>query len=84
MTTLEHELIDKIKHMDTAHQQRLLQFIQEMDIASEQKAYSVSELLKLPYEERNRLAAEALAHTADEDVEVFEAFGEADFDDDSL
>jgi len=38
-------------------------------------------LMKLPIEERNRLAQEALARSLDEDVELFEAYSEADFDD---
>lgn len=84
MSALEQELIEKIKHLDEVHQKQVLEFIQLIDDPTIQKSYSVSELLKLPYEERNRLVAEALARSADEDVELFEAYGEADFDDDNL
>ncbi len=83
MSTLERELIEKIKHMDEPHRKRVLEFIREMDSLAAKKSYSADELLKLPYEERNRLVAEALARTADEDVEFFEAYSEADFDDDN-
>lgn len=42
---------------------------------------SARDLLKLPAEERQRLVLEALHHSITEDVEVFEAFSEEDFDD---
>ena len=42
---------------------------------------SARDLLRLPLEERNRIVAEMFEQSADEDFEIFEANGEADFDD---
>jgi hypothetical protein len=81
MTTLERELIEKISHMDEEKQRKVLEFVRSIEEPPPQKTYSARELMKLPYEERNRLAKLALESSLDEDFEVFEALDEADFDD---
>jgi len=42
---------------------------------------SAHDLLKLPVEERNNFVRAALERSASDDIELFEAFGEDDFDD---
>lgn len=53
----------------------------EIEEVQQEKHYTARELMKLPREERNRLVIEALERTVDEDIELLEAFDEADFDD---
>jgi hypothetical protein len=74
MNTLERELIDRISRLDEDNQRRVLDFVRSIETAPQARAYSALELMKLPYEERTRLAIEALERSADEDVEVFEAY----------
>ncbi|MBK9750789.1 MAG: ImmA/IrrE family metallo-endopeptidase [Chloroflexi bacterium] len=51
-------------------------------VRTDNKGYlSARDLLKLPLEERNKLVAEMLSKSADEDIEIFEANGNDDFDD---
>lgn len=45
------------------------------------KPFSARELMKLPYQERNRVLLEAINLAADEDFEIFEAYSQEDFDD---
>lgn len=79
MAAIEQEIMDKIRNLDEQAKRRVLEFVSRLE--SGQRPYTARELMKLPYEERNRIAQEALARSQDEDVELFEAFGEADFDD---
>ncbi len=81
MTTIERELIEKITHLDEEKQRRVLEFVQSIETAPQQIHYSARELMKLPREERNRLVKLALQRSWDQDVELFEALDEADFDD---
>ena len=77
MTTLEQELIEKISRLDEDKQRRILEFVETIDINIE-KAYTAQELMRLPPDERNRIARAALERSQQEDIELFEAFGEAD------
>lgn len=81
MSTLEHELIERISRLDEEKQRKVLEFVRKIEELSEKRTYSVDELMKLPIEERNRLVIEALDRSADEDFEIFEAYSEEDFDD---
>lgn len=66
-------------------QRRLLEFAQQLMEETDLKVpdtLSLEELAHLPYEERNRAVAAALARSLDDDVELFDAYGERDFDDD--
>jgi|GEM_PF-802110 len=86
MSAIENELIEKIRHLDVEQQLRVLQFLQTINnptppAQTEQRHYSARELMKMPLEERNRLVAEALVRSQDQDIEILEAFDDADFDD---
>lgn len=85
MTILADELANIITRMDENKQRRLLEFAQhlmeETDI-SVPDTPTLEQLARLPYEERNRAVAAALARSLDDDVELFDAYGERDFDDD--
>jgi hypothetical protein len=78
MTSVEHELLDKISHMDLDKQRRVLEFIQSIEEAQPEKTYSARELMKLPVQERNRIVLQALERSADEEIELFDACGEMD------
>ena len=45
----------------------------------ENERLSPREIMRLPFEERQRLLTESIKAAQDEDFEIFEAFGEADF-----
>lgn len=45
----------------------------------ENKSLSPREIMRLPFQERQRLLAESVKAAQDEDFEILEAFGEADF-----
>ncbi len=81
MTTLEHELMERISRLDEEKQKRVLEFVQSIEQSSQVQTYSIYELMKLPVEERERLVIESLRRSANEDFEIFEAYSEEDFDD---
>ena len=82
MTTLEQELIKKIHQLDEDKQRRILEIVEEMEnVKPAERIYTAQELMRLPFEERNRIAKAALERSLNDDVELFEAFGEADFND---
>ncbi len=56
MSTLEHELVEKITQLSTEQQRRVLAFVEHL----EAKPYSASELMNLPPEERGRLVKAAI------------------------
>jgi hypothetical protein len=80
MTSLEHEIIEKISRLDSEKQQRVLDFVRSLEEPQQAKAYSLDELVKMPPEERSHAVAQALALSADEDFEIFEAYSEEDID----
>ena len=81
MSAIQRELIESIHRLDAEKQRRVLEFVRSIEQAPLEKTLSPSELMKLPFEERNRLVAAALERSLNDDVELFEAHGEADFDD---
>jgi hypothetical protein len=82
MTTLEQELMEKISRLDEDKQRRILEFVETIENGMPaERTYTAQELMRLPFEERNRIAKAALERSLDDDVELFEAFGEADFND---
>lgn len=80
MVALEQELIDRITKLNDDQKRRVLDFVREIN-QPEQISYTALELMKLPYEERNRLVVEALQRSQNDDIEVLEAFDDLDFDD---
>lgn len=78
MTTLEQKLIEKISRLDDVKKQRVLEFVENINI---ERHYTAQELMRLSSHERNRIAQAALERSQNDDVELFEAFGEDDLDD---
>lgn len=81
MTSVEHELLEKISHLDLETQRRVLEFIRSLEESQPEKTYSARELMKLPVQERNRLVIQALERSANEDIELCDAYGKADLND---
>jgi hypothetical protein len=81
MTSVEHELLEKISHLDLEKQHRVLDFVRTLEESQPEKTYSAHELMKLPVQERTRIAIQALERSANEDAELFDAYGEADIND---
>jgi hypothetical protein len=82
MSTLEHELVEKISHLSADQQRKVLEFVRGLE-AKPVRSYSARELMKFPPEERERLVKEAIERSANVDFEIFEAYSEEDFDDPS-
>ena len=81
MSAIEREIIEKVKRLDEVRQERVLEFVESLESQPPETNLSARELMKLPFEERNRLVIAALERSADEDFEVFEANDADDFDD---
>jgi hypothetical protein len=81
MSALEQELIEKISHLDTEKQRQVLEFVRRLEAPQQTQTYSALELMRLPPDERNRLVVQALERSANDDIEMLEAFDESDFDD---
>lgn len=85
MSVLADELADIITRLDEHKQRRLLEFaqrlVEEADQTRVKRSYTARELWAMPYEERNRLAMEALARADDDEVELLETLDDLDFDD---
>ncbi len=82
MSTLEQELMEKISQLNEDQQRRILKIVETMEpVQPVKRHYTARELMRLPPEERNQIARAALTRSLDEDVELFEAFGEADLHD---
>lgn len=79
MVALEQELIERITKLNEDQKRLVLDFVREID-QPKQTTYTAVELMKLPYEERNRLVVEALQRSQNDDIEVLEAFDDLDFD----
>ncbi len=80
MTSLERELFEKISRLDLDQQRQVLEFVHSLE-GHPEKTYSARELMKLPPQERNRIVSKALERTDNEDTELFDAYGEADIND---
>lgn len=79
MTTLKQELMEKISHLDEDQQRRVLEFIENLEAAiTHGPPYTAQELMRLPFEERQKAVTAAFAAAADEGFEIFEAFGDED------
>ena len=81
MSAITRELIESINRLDVEKQRKVLEFVRNIEQSSVGKTYSPRELMRLPLEERNKIVAAALERSLDDDVELFDANNEADFDD---
>lgn len=79
MVALEQELIERITKLNEDQKRRVLDFVREIN-QPEHTAYTALELMKLPYEERNKRVIEALKKSQNDDVELLEAFDDLAFD----
>jgi hypothetical protein len=70
---VEHQIIEKLRDLDNAQKQRVLEFVSTLQRTP---VYTARELLRLPPEERERLVAAAFEAAVDEDFEIFEAYSE--------
>ena len=80
MTSIEREILEKISRLDLEKQRQVLDFVRSIEEPEAKKTYSAREIMKLPPTERNRIVIASLERTANEDAEVFDAFGESDID----
>lgn len=78
---LEQELIQSIKRLNAEQLRKVLAFVHNLEPPPSEKTYTARELLRLPLEERNRIVKSLLERTLNDDIELFEANQEADFDD---
>ena len=79
MSTLEHELAEKISRLSADEQRKVLQFVQTLQ-TTPKAAFSARELMRLPAAERERFVKAAFELAADEDFETFEAYSEEHID----
>lgn len=86
MSTLEQEIILEITKLNQESQRRVLDFIHSLTppTVDLERRYTARELLQLPLEQRNLIIRASLERVANEDIELFEAYSEGDFDDDNL
>ena len=81
MMTLKEKLIEKINGLDEDMQRQIWEFVETIADKPNERTYTAQELMRLPYEERNRIAHAALKRSLGDDVELFDAFDESDFHD---
>jgi hypothetical protein len=81
MSSIKRELIESINRLDAEKQEQVLEFVRRIEKSATSKTYSPRELMRLPFEERNKIVVAALQGSLDDDVELFDANSEADFDD---
>lgn len=70
MTTLEHELLEKFRQLNEKKQREVLEFVERIDSEPSTIIYSARELMKLPPDERNRIAKQALQSSWDSHIEL--------------
>lgn len=80
MSSLEHELLEKIAHLNAEQKRKVLEFVDNLEVSAVAPRYSARELLRLPSEERARLVLAAIELSAGEDFETFEAYSEESLD----
>lgn len=77
MVALEQEILIAIRRLDETSQQRVLEFVRQ--ISEKERTYTASELLDMPFEERELHVRAALEKSKHVDFEIFEAYSENDF-----
>ena len=80
MTAIEHELIEKISHLDVNKQRQVLEFVRSLEESAPSKHYSALELMSLPLTERNALVERALERSENDETELFDAYSESEID----
>jgi hypothetical protein len=77
MSTLEQEILERIRKLDSRSQQRVLDFVAQLE---NERPLSARELMKLPPKERAAYVKAAIESSAHEDFETFEAYSEEPID----
>ncbi len=80
MSTIEHEIIQRLHQLQTDAQQKVLEFIEDLQYEQDHH-YSPLDLLRLPEIEQDRLITESFRLAENEDFETFEAYSEEPIDD---
>jgi hypothetical protein len=75
MSTIEQQIIERVRQLDSDDQKIVLEFLDRLH-QEPPKLYSPRELMRLPAEERDRLVAKAFDRAATMDFETFEAYTE--------
>jgi hypothetical protein len=71
--TLEQELIEKIMQLDESQQRLVLEFIESLEHEDSAERYDTAkDLMRLPFEERNRIAKEALERSLGVDSDDYD------------
>lgn len=78
MNTIEQQILEKVSHLEAEQQKRVLEFVE--GLVAPPKHYTASELMRLPFEQREAILRAQLALAVDEDFEDFEAYSEEDLD----
>ncbi|MCB9455457.1 MAG: hypothetical protein H6671_05685 [Anaerolineaceae bacterium] len=78
MSTLEQEIIDRFRQLESPARQRVLDILEQLE---RERPLSALELMQLPDAERKRRVQAAITSAVDEDFETFEAYGEEVFHD---
>lgn len=78
MNGIEQQLLDKIGHLSTDQQQRVLEFVEELE--GTRRQYTAQELMRLPPTQRETILRAQLEMAENEDFELFEAYSEEDLD----
>lgn len=78
MTTIEKQILERIRRLDASTQERVLAFLDDIEA---ERYLTAQELMKLPPEERQKRVQAAFALAANEDFEIFEAYSEEPLDD---
>jgi hypothetical protein len=77
MSTLEQEILQRIRKLDAEKQQRVLDFVEQLE---NERPLTLQELRKLPPKERQAYVKAAIESSAHEDFETFEAYSEEPID----
>lgn len=78
MSALEYEILQRLTQLDETQKQKVLDFMRQIEPLPSSRTYTASELMQLPFEERSRILAQQFQLAAEEDFELFEAYGEED------
>jgi len=73
MTTLEREILQRIRQLAADRQQRVLDFVVQLE---NERPLSAVEIMRLPKEQRERIVAAAITASAHVEFETFEAYSE--------
>ncbi|MBC8100270.1 MAG: hypothetical protein H7Y11_12560 [Armatimonadetes bacterium] len=72
MESVEQMILDEVRKLSADQQTQILALLHQMQA---RRAVPLAlQLMQMPFEQRNQLVMTALARTAHEDIELFEAY----------